>query len=406
MHRIRGPWEDHKDTEKGSATQLGDLYPRWLGTRELLLRGRNPYGLEVSQEIQIALYGHVVPQNNLEQGHKIIDEQRFAYPVYVVFLMAPTVYADFATVQRWAPFVLALLTVINVIFCLQILHWPLPWKIVVALVLFTLSSPQVVQGLRHQQLALVVAFLLTAGAWCVTRNHLAIAGALLALSTIKPQIALLPLCCFAIWAAGDWPKRWRLPVAFLAMLAALIGAGELILPGWLGYFLAGASAYRRYFPTSSVLHLALGDPLGEILGALVVLGLFALAWRHRRTAPDSQPFVLTLAAFLIGTILAFPLLTPFNQVILILPVMLLLRDWKALSGFVRLVLIVFLSWPWLVSFWLLIFPPQMNATNEFPLLPSFLVSFFPLILPLLLMARRNKPSELCLPPNGSPVASP
>jgi hypothetical protein len=406
VHRIQRPWEDLKDTEKSGATQLGDLYPRWLGTRDLLLRGRNPYGPEVSQEIQIALYGHVVPQDNLEPGHKIIDEQRFAYPVYVVFLMAPTAYADFATVQRWAPFVLALLTAVNVIFCLQILHWLLPRTIVASLVLFTLSSPQVVQGLRHQQLALVVAFLLTAGAWCVNRNHLAIAGSLLALSTIKPQIALLPLCWFAIWAAGDWPKRWRLPAAFLATLAALIGAGELILPGWLGYFLAGAAAYRRYFPTSSVLNLALGDTLGEILGTFVVLGLFALAWRHRRTPPDSRQFAFTFAAFLMGTILVFPLFTPFNQVILILPVMLLLHDWKALSWFARLVLIVFLSWPWFFSVWLLTFPHQLNATKQFPLLPSFLVSFFPLILPLLLMARQNKPIDLCLPPNGSPAANP
>jgi hypothetical protein len=406
VHRIQGPWADHKVTEKSGMTQMGDLYPRWLGTRELLLRGRNPYGPEVSQEIQIALYGHVVPQNNLEPGHKIIDEQRFAYPLYVVFLMAPTVYADFADVQRWAPFVLALLTVMNVLFCLQILQWLRPMEVVAALVLFTLSSPQIVQGLRHQQLALVVGFLLTAGAWCVTSKHFAAAGALLAFSTIKPQMALLPLCWFAIWSAGDWPKRWRLPVAFLATLAVLIGACELILPGWLGSFLAGAAAYRRYFPTSSLLRWALGDTVGDILAGFVVLGLFALAWRHRRTPPDSRQFAFTFAAFLMGTILVFPLFTPFNQVILILPVMLLLHDWRALSWFARLVLIVFLSWPWFFSVWLLTFPHQLNATNQFPLLPSFLVSFFPLILPLLLMARQNRPIDLCLPPNGSPAANP
>src|SRR5271165_4676466 len=36
----------------------GDIYQRWLGSRELLLNGRNPYGEEVTEEIQIGLNGH------------------------------------------------------------------------------------------------------------------------------------------------------------------------------------------------------------------------------------------------------------------------------------------------------------------------------------------------------------
>ena len=34
--------------------QMGDLCSRWIGTRDLLLRGRNPYGPEVSHESQLA----------------------------------------------------------------------------------------------------------------------------------------------------------------------------------------------------------------------------------------------------------------------------------------------------------------------------------------------------------------
>ena len=36
---------------------LSDLYPRWLGARELLLRGRNPYSPEMTREIQRGYYG-------------------------------------------------------------------------------------------------------------------------------------------------------------------------------------------------------------------------------------------------------------------------------------------------------------------------------------------------------------
>ncbi len=390
MSRILGPWDQYMGVKHDRIkTQMGDLYSPWVGTRELLLRGLNPFGPEVSHEIQTAFYGHAINQNYAEPGIDIVNEQRFAYPVYVIFLMAPTMYVDFAEVYRWAPFVLALLAAITVLLCRDILHWSLQSLQVAAITLFVVSSPQIVQGIHHQQLAIVAAFLLTAGAWCVCKNHLVTAGALLACSTIKPQMVLLPLCWFLIWTVGDWSNRRNLLIAFLASLTALIGSGELILRGWIGNFVAGIAAYRKYAPTSSLLRVALGDTLGEILGGLLVLGLLAFAWQNRKKTAGSPQFASALAAFLIVAVLVFPLFTPYNQVMLILPTMLLLRDWKTLPRLSRFVFAVVASWPWITSFALLLLPPRLNSPNQLPLLPSFLVSFFPLFLPLWLMTRRK-----------------
>jgi hypothetical protein len=333
----------------------------------------------------MAYYGHIITQDYRDAGHKIIDEQRFAYPVYVVFLMAPIMYVDFGEVLRWAPVVLALLAALCVPLCLDILRWRLPWTAVAAITLFTVSSPQIVQGMHHQQLSIVVGLSLVAGACCACRGHLASAGALLAWSTIKPQMALFPLCFFLVWVLGGWSKRWRLLAGFLVALAILIGAGELILPGWIGYFLDGAAAYRKYFPTTSLLRMALGDTVGEILGGIILLGLMVLAWRNRRATAGSRQFTTVFAAFLAGTILAFPLFTPFNQVLLILPAMLALQDWKILPKLSRGIFVVCVSWPWIVSSVLLLFPPRPDSPSELPLLPLLLVSFFPLFLPPLLM---------------------
>lgn len=400
--RILVPWDRYiGELHDGVKSQMGDLYPRWVGTRELLLRGRNPYGPEVSGEIQMGFYGRIVTPDDRGPGHKIVDEQRFAYPVYVVFLMAPTIYADFANVQRWAPTILGLLAALSVPICLDFLGWQLSWGTIAAITLFTVSSPQIVQGLLHQQLSVVVGLLIFAGTWCVRKNYLATAGVLLAWSTIKPQMALFPLCFFLIWVIGDWRKRWRLLTGFLAALAVMIGAGELILPGWIGYFIDGANAYRRYFPTTSLLRMALGDTIGEILGGTILLGLLVLGWRNRRAAAGSRKFITTFAAFLMGTLLGFPLLTPFNQVMLILPAMLLLQDWQALPRLSRIVFIVVFSWPWIVSSVLLLFPPRLNFPNRLPLLPSVLVLFFPLLLPLLLMSRRRNIVATHLPAAAS-----
>src|SRR5437879_3355174 len=115
MHRVLLPWEYHVNIEGGRLrAEMGDLFPRWIGARALLLDGRNPYAPEVSHEIQMAFYGRPITQSYDVPHAKIIDEQRFAYPVYVVFLLAPTVHATFTSVQAWAPFVLALFTALSV----------------------------------------------------------------------------------------------------------------------------------------------------------------------------------------------------------------------------------------------------------------------------------------------------
>ena len=67
---------------------LSDLYPRWLGARELLQHGRNPYSAEITREIQQGYYGRPLDPARADDPK---DQQGFAYPVYVVFLLAPTV---------------------------------------------------------------------------------------------------------------------------------------------------------------------------------------------------------------------------------------------------------------------------------------------------------------------------
>lgn len=389
VHRVLIPWGDARALQEGDLkAQLGDLYSPWVGTRELLLHRRNPYGQDVSHEIQMAIYGHAIQQTYGEAGAGVVNEQRFAYPVYVVLLMAPTVPMDFARVQRWAPLALALLIAASVLLALDILHW-LSWEPAVAAVLFTLGSPQIVQGLRLEQLGLVVACLLMAAAWSVHKGYLAAAGVLLAFSTIKPQMTLLPLVWFLLWAAAGWSTRWRLLAGFGVMMGALAGAGELLLPGWLGYFFAGMAAYRKYFPTTSHLRLLLGDTPGIVLSVLVVIWLLALGWRHRQVAGDSQQFARVLATFLVATLLTFPLFTPFNQALLILPAMLVVSEWATLPRLSRLTFVAFVSWPWVTSVALLFLRPPLDPASRIALLPALAAPFVPIVLPLLLMSRRK-----------------
>jgi hypothetical protein len=404
MSRVLLPWEYFIDVEHGRLkSQLGDLYPRWVGTRELLLHGRNPYGPEVSHQIQTAFYGHAINQKYGEPGGDVIDEQRFAYPVYVVFFLAPTVYLDFSLLQTWAPVVFAVLTAISVLLWMRVLRWRPPRILTVAIALFVIASPQVAQGLRLRQLGLVVAFLIALSAWCIARDHLAIAGVLLAISTVKPQMVLLPLLWFLLWGASQWTKRWPLLAGFGITLAGLTAAGEIILPGWLRFFVEGLIAYRKYFPTTSLLCLAVGSWIGGALSGIVVTGLLALAWRNRQPDSASPEFIQTLAAFLIGTTLVLPLLTPFNQVLLLLPVLMIIQAWPAVSRIGRGIFAAVVVWPWITSLVLLLLHPRLDSPKRVPLLPSALVLFLPFLAALLSLRKLLQTSAPRLEPGDLSV---
>src|SRR6266404_4203031 len=161
---------------------LSDLYPCWLGARELLLRGRDPYSAEVTREIQSGYYGRPLNPSRPDDPH---DEQGFAYPVYVVFLLAPTIGLPFAIVQKAFFYLLFFLASASTLLWLRILRWSaLPW-IQISLLVWTLGSLAVMQGLKLEQMSLLVAGLMAIAIALLVADHGVAAGILLAVASIK-----------------------------------------------------------------------------------------------------------------------------------------------------------------------------------------------------------------------------
>jgi len=336
---------------------LSDLYPRWLGARELLLHHRDPYSREVTREIQVGYYGR---ETDSSRPFDPKDQQGFAYPVYVVFLLAPVIGAQFATVQAGFRWFLFILTVASPWLWLRALRWrPGPVAEALVLVLTVCSFPGL-QGLKLEQLSLVVSAMIAAVVVLAGGEHLLLAGVLLALATIKPQLVALPVAWLLLWTVSAWRERQRFFWGFAATLTLLIGGGQWLLPGWIGRFYASTIAYRQYTGATSLLAVLAGNTAGDLLNVLAVAALAWVGWKLRRVSSNSPDFVLVFALSLAVTLLVIPMTAPYNQLLLLPGILLALRSRETLwvrSLLARVIVgiaAVLLGWPWLATTGLMI----------------------------------------------------
>jgi len=332
---------------------LSDLYPRWLGARELLLHHRDPYGLEVTREIQQGYYGRAIdPARPFDPS----DWQAFAYPVYVSFLLAPTLSLPFALVQTAFRWLLLALTAASVPLWFRILRWRTSvWTLATAVIL-VLGSFQVIQGIKLQQLTLLVSGLIVISLLLLTEGHLFSAGVLLALASIKPQLALPLSSWLLIWAYSDWKARRSYVCSFLGTLALLILAGELVLPGWIARFWRALIEYRRYNNgAASALELVFTPLVGRVLAGVVIAGIAVICWRLRNASADTAAFHWMSAVVLAATIVIMPKAAPYNHVLLVSAVFMVLQRWPLLwktGAATRLSLgiaALIVMWPWLAA---------------------------------------------------------
>jgi len=332
---------------------LSDLYPRWLGARELLLHDRDPYSAEVTREIQIGYYGRPLdPLRPLDPK----DEQRFAYPAYVVFLLAPTIRLPFSTVQAGFRWSLVALTAAAVVLWMRILRWPASFTSTAILLVLTLGSFPVLQGIKLQQLSLLVGALVAGCAALLARNCLALAGALLALATIKPQLVLPLIAWLLLWAFCDWHQRRNFVWGFVSAMTILMACAEYVLPGWIARFRDAVLAYRQYNDgAGSILDVLVTPGWGRVLAGLIMFALAFTAWKCRSASTDSSAFNLVLVLVLAVTVVVVPKAAPYNQVFLLPGILMVAVNWRVLWGknrLARAALVlggVVIVWPWLAT---------------------------------------------------------
>jgi hypothetical protein len=353
LQRVMIPYQIADAAEQGRPRgNLSDLYPRWVGARELLLHGRDPYSAEVAREIQVGYYGRVLDHSRAGDPR---DQQGFAYPVYVVFALAPTMQLPFELVQRWFLPFLILLTAASALIWVWCLGWRNSFLARTVVVILALGNLAVMQGLKLEQISLLVAGLIAIAFLFLIRDQQVAAGIVLALATIKPQLVVLLFVWFGIWMVGDARRRYRWATSFLVAMAIQIATAEWYLPHWIPRFWAAVREYRDYTGAISVLEKWVGASVGRTLEIVAFVLLLRLCWKERGYAANTSAFARMTSVVLAFTVLLIPTDSVYNQVLLIPALLVLFEErhalWRksAASRLLLLTVAVLVAWPWITS---------------------------------------------------------
>jgi hypothetical protein len=331
-----------------------DLYPRWAGIRAALFNHENPYSQATTDRIQAGYYGHVVGTDE----HR--DPQRFAYPAHVAVLLAPLALLDFETARALFLAILILTTTLTSLMWLRIEQPPNAKAISLSMAtVLIIASWPVVQGVYAQQITLLVAGLLAGAFYCVWRKRLGVAGLLLAFSTIKPQLSWLSVVWLLVWSLSG-RKRHILTCWFGASMILLLGASELLVPGWPLDWLSTFHDYMGYTGSRLNFQVLFGSLAGVLIALVVGMFCGLVLWRTRSSESTSELFAFTVAFISALTLCVLPTWSwaTYNQVLLIPAVIYLCRRWRSVMTArieVRLsygITILALGWGYLATLYL------------------------------------------------------
>jgi hypothetical protein len=382
-----------------------DFYPVWITAREWLREGRDPYSPEMTRAIQKGLFGRTLdPQIPSDPP---TDYRTFAYPAFTDLLFWPAAELPFAIVRVLLVLVLATLTATSVVLWMRAMAWRVDRLWLVVIFLLVLCSYQVLEGLYAAQLGLMVGFFLAASILALQRGRILLAGVLIALTAIKPQMTILAIFYLLIWSAQDWGRRRRFPLGLFSAMFVLVGSATILQPHWIASWTRVVLGYHRYAKPPLVSQV-LAAPLGASMAlpaslALTVLLLFAavgLAWRNRNASADSMQFWMTLSFLLcVTSVTLLPGQAIHDHVILLPGILLVACRWKDLFiGWTRRTVLVIgvgiLLWPWLAAFALVVLRPLLTHEQFYSkavfALPLRTAAVFPfVVLGLLVTALRS-----------------
>ncbi len=291
-----------------------DFLVHWVGTRALLLDHASPYSDAVALEIQTTAYGRAA----LPGEHEL----RVAYPLYSAILFAPfALVSDYSLARALWMTTLELALVAFALIASRLAGWSQSLPIAAVYLLFAVTWYHGVRPLINGNAVVIVALLLGLGLAAMRVGRDFTAGALLAATTIKPQVVILVILFIGLWVVAR--RRWRVLAGFCITLGLLFAASLIVLPSWPLEFAREVVRYPAYNPPGTLATAleamvpGIGLPVGRIISVAMALWL-ALEW-VRALRSSSGEFDWTVGLTVAGSSWIGVQTDPGNFIVLLLP---------------------------------------------------------------------------------------
>jgi len=263
-----------------------------MGSRALL-HGVDPYTRAFTEQIQRRMFWKVLTD-------PAADSQAFVYPAHSALLLAPLAALPWQAARFLLTAVLPLLLVAAAwlwadmcgvrrsrwfLIALAALSWPAIW------------------AYRQTQLTVVVLLAIALACYLLSRNRDGLAGAALAVATMKPNLSLLLIAWLLLQTALQ--RRWRFWIGLGIPAVFLLGLSQFLWPRWVSQWLAAVSQYSGPYKPP-LLMLELGHLMGIVAIGLLGAGILLRLWTAGVTLPGSPAFAYAVAIILAFTTCIIP----------------------------------------------------------------------------------------------------
>ncbi len=300
-----------------------DFLARWTGAHAWLVEGKNPYDEQVSLAAQMQFYGRPAdPRSGESLAH-------FYYPLYSMIFFAPFGVMPFPLARALWMTLLELALPALVLMGVKIAEWkPTPAILAVLMIFSVLWYP----GLRAVivgQFAVFEALLMIGALLAIHMRNDYAAGILMALSTTKPQMAVLLIPLILIWALSR--RRWKLILWTGGAQIVLLAASLALMPNWPILWLRQLMDYAQYTrvsqPTSILASLIPAASRFITLGLTATLAIYLLWEWALVLRKDERWFQWTAAITIVLTnIITFRTATT-NFVVMLPALCLIFSEW-------------------------------------------------------------------------------
>ncbi len=351
-----------------------DFLVHWVGTRALFVDGLSPYSDAVAERIQTLAYGRPA----LPGEHEL----RVAYPMYSALVFLPfALISDYELARALWMTTLEAALIGLAFLSLKLTRWKMSIWLLPFLLIFSIFWYHSLRPLVNGNAVILVALALVAAFAALKTGRDELAGVLLAFSTIKPHLVILPIIFILIWTISY--GRWRTLGWMLISLVLLSISAALFVPDWPLQNLREILAYSSYNPPGTpgaafetwlpAAGRRLGWALSALMGLILVTEWVSVRRREFRWFLWAGCLTLVISQWIgIQT-------DPGNFILLFFPLVLVFSIWverwgRAGSVLTSITLFLLFIVPWVIFLQTVTYgnQPLQHPILFFPL-PLFLL---------------------------------